>query len=478
MIRIHPIVLAILALFLVSCSGKKDKAQVLEQPNILFIAVDDLRPQLGCYGETLIQSPNIDQLAAEGTRFDRSYCNIPVCGASRASLMTGLMPTRNRFLTYFTKADEDAPGVTTLPKHFMNHGYQTISNGKIFHHDNDAADSWDEIWHPKSAGASWRDYAITENIAMDTTGDRRGPAFERAELDDVVYKDGKTAEKVIQDLARLKEGGKPFFLAAGFLKPHLPFNAPEKYWKIYDGKVQLPSNNFTPENAPPESIHTFGELRAYADIPAEGPVSDEMALNLIQGYNACVSYTDAQVGKILDALEELELEQSTIVILWGDHGWNLREHGLWCKHCNYETSLHTPMILRVPGTKQVPSTSEIVEYVDIYPTLCELAGLDLPEHLQGESFKELLFDPAAKSDGVAVCQWYKGITTIKEDHFYTEWIDDDDKMFTRMLYNHSDDPDENVNVSENSKNQAVIEELSSEMRLHRATNYFQEIPAN
>ena len=469
MIKTKLITLLVLAFVLGSCTGKKEKTQVPEQPNILFIAVDDLRPQLGCYGESQIFSPNIDQLAAEGTRFDRSYCNIPVCGASRASLMTGLRPARNRFLTYFTKADEDAAGVTTLPKHFRNNGYQTISNGKIFHHDNDAADSWDEIWHPKSSGASWRDYAIPENIGMDTTGDRRGPAFERAGVDDIVYKDGKTAEKVIRDLAKLKDGGKPFFLAAGFLKPHLPFNAPEKYWKQYDGKVALPYNNYTPRNAPAESMHTFGELRAYADIPAEGPVSDEMALDLIQGY------TDAQIGKILDALEALELEQSTIVILWGDHGWNLSEHGLWCKHCNYETALHTPMILRVPGTKQVKSTSEIVEYVDIYPTLCELAGLELPEHLQGESFKDLLFDPAAKSDGVAVCQWYKGVTTIKEDHFYTEWIDDDDQMFTRMLYDHSQDPDENVNVSENPENEAIIEELSADMRRHRAANYFQDI---
>ncbi len=463
-----------LALALVSCGGNTGKNQIPEQPNILFIAVDDLRPQLGCYGALQIHSPNIDQLAAEGTRFDRSYCNIPVCGASRASLMTGLRPARNRFLTFLSRADEEAPGITTLNKHFRDNGYYTISNGKIFHHDNDAADGWDEIWHPGSSSASWRDYALLENILMDTAGDRRGPAFERADVNDTLYKDGKTAEKVIRDLRKLKETGKSFFLAAGFLKPHLPFNAPEKYWKLYDGKVQLPYNNFTPENAPAESMHTFGELRAYADIPAEGPVSDQMAYKLIQGYYACVSYTDAQIGKVLDALKELELEQSTIVILWGDHGWNLREHGLWCKHCNYETSLHTPMILKVPGTKQVASTSQIVEYVDIYPTLCELTGLSLPGHLQGASFKDLLFNENAVSDGVAVCQWYKGVTTIRENYFYTEWIDEDDQMFTRMLYDHSADPDENVNISEHPENAVIIDELSQEMRRGRAENYFKE----
>lgn len=466
--------LFILAFSLLSCTGNTKKDQSSEQPNILFIAVDDLRPELGCYGETHIHSPNIDRLASQGTRFDRSYCNIPVCGASRASLMTGLRPARNRFLTYYTWIDEDAPGVTTLSKHFMDHGYTSISNGKILHHDLDAADSWDEIWHPGSSSASWRDYAIEANAAQDTSSSSRGPAFERAVLHDTAYKDGKTADKVISDLARLKKAGKPFFLTAGFLKPHLPFNAPEQYWKLYDGKVTLPENNYMPENAPRESMHNFGELRAYADIPAEGPVSDEMALDLIQGYYACVSYTDAQIGKILTALEELELEQSTIVILWGDHGWNLREHGLWCKHCNYETSLHTPLILKVPGTKQEASTSEIVEFVDIYPTLCELAGIPLPDHLEGDSFKELLFDKDAKSDGVAVCQWYKGVTTIKENHFYTEWIDEEDQMFTRMLYDHSVDPDENVNVSEDPENAAIIEELSAEMRRSRAADYFKE----
>ena len=467
--------IAILTLWVVltACNSQSGQPSELEAPNLLFIAVDDLRPELGCYGVDHIHSPNIDRLAAEGTRFDRSYCNIPVCGASRASLMTGLRPARNRFLNYTTRADKDAPGVVTLPKHFRNHGYYTISNGKIFHHGDDAADSWDEIWHPSSNSISWRDYATQENIKADTAERSRGAPFERAELHDTIYKDGKTAEKVIRDLRRMKEKDQPFFLTAGFLKPHLPFNAPEKYWKKYDGKVKLPLNNFPPENAPPESIHKFGELRAYMGIPPEGPVTDEMALDLIQGYYACVSYTDALIGKILDELERLELEQSTIVILWGDHGWNLREHGLWCKHCNYETSLHTPLILKVPGSKQVKSTYEIVEFVDIYPTLCELAGLDLPEHLQGNSFRDLLFDENSRSDGVAISQWRTGITTIRDDYFYTEWVNDSDSSYARMLYDHESDPRENINISEVPENAAIIDQLSEEMRRSRANNYFQ-----
>jgi arylsulfatase A-like enzyme len=439
---------------------------------VLFIAVDDLRPELGCYGRELIHSPHIDRLAAEGTRFDRSYCNIPVCGASRASLMTGLRPARNRFLTYLSRADEEAPGIVTLPGLFHQNGYRTISNGKIFHHDDDDFMSWDEIWHPPSNSPSWRDYALEENILRDTSDRFRGPPFERAAVADTVYKDGKIAQKTIGDLRKLEAGDKPFFLAAGFYKPHLPFNAPEKYWALYDGKVSLPENNYPPENAPKESLHNFGELRAYAGVPPEGPVTDEFARELIHGYYACVSFTDTQVGKVLEELERLKLDRSTIVILWGDHGWNLREHGLWCKHCNYETSLHTPLIIRVPGAEQVSASSEIVEYVDIYPTLCELAGLELPEHLQGKSFMNLLFDADARSDGVAVCQWYAGITTIRDQWFYTEWIDDQDRSYARMLYDHNTDPQENTNISEDPVHADIIGDLSAEMRRSRAPEYF------
>jgi arylsulfatase A-like enzyme len=464
----------ILLLFLIlsACSGSRESEKLPERPNVLFIAVDDLRPQLACYGQTHMVSPNIDQLARQGTRFDRSYCNIPVCGASRASLMTGLRPARNRFLTYLSRADEEAPGIITLPGLFHKNGYHTISNGKIFHHENDDSLSWNEIWHPVSNSPSWRDYALVENIQRDTSDKYRGPPFERAGVHDTIYKDGKIAQKTIRDLQKLKAGNKPFFLAAGFYKPHLPFNSPDKYWTLYDGKVSLPDNNYPPENAPRESIHNFGELRAYAGVPPKGPVTDDLAMKLIHGYYASVSYTDAQIGMVLDELVRLKLDRSTIVILWGDHGWNLREHGLWCKHCNYETSLHTPLIIRVPGQRQVEASSEIVEYVDIYPTLCELAGLDLPAHLQGNSFRDLLYDPEAKSDGIAVCQWYAGVTTIRENWFYTEWINDQDSSYARMLYDHNTDPEENFNISEDPLHVETIGDLSAEMRLSRAEDYF------
>tara|TARA_R110002049_G_scaffold308910_2_gene514835 strand:- start:6322 stop:7833 length:1512 start_codon:yes stop_codon:yes gene_type:complete len=446
-------------------------SSAIAQPNILFIVVDDLRTELGCYGAEHIKSPNIDRLANEGTLFQRAYCNIPVCGASRASILSGLRPTRDRFLNYESRADKEAPEAVTLPKYLKDNGYQTISNGKVFHHIEDSQDSWSEIWRPDSNGKTYRDYVLSENIKKDKklTG---AAAYERTDVEDNVYMDGKIAEKVIEDLRKLSKSNKPFFLTAGFLKPHLPFNAPEKYWKLYDEKVRLPYNNYPPENAPKESLHNFIELRSYSDIPYLGSIEDDMALKLIHGYYACVSYTDAQVGKVLDELKKLQLEKNTIVVLLGDHGWNLDEHGLWCKTANYETSLHTPLIIRVPGKDQVGSTNEIVEFVDIYPTLCKLAGLDLPNHLQGESFKDLLFDPNAKSDGIAISQMKSGVTTIKENFFYTEWIDDEDKSYARMLYDHNVDKDENYNISEQPKSASVVQELSNDMRNKRGENYF------
>ncbi len=460
-----------LAGLMLAC-GQTKESDSQKKPNVLFIAVDDLRPELACYGAEHIHSPHIDRLAAQGTRFDRSYCNIPVCGASRASLLSGLRPARARFLTYNTWLDEDAPGVLSLPGLFKSNGYTTISNGKIYHHDLDGKDGWNEIWHPASGSSSWRDYALAENALADSSDRHRGPPFERAGVADTAYKDGKLAEKVIRDLKKLRDAGKPFFLAAGFLKPHLPFNAPESYWALYDGGVVLPDNNYPPENAPREAFHNFGELRAYAGVPKQGPLSDQMAEQLIQGYYACVSYTDAQIGRVLDALEQLGLAENTIVILWGDHGWNLREHGLWCKHCNFENSLHTPLIVRVPGREQVPASGEIVEYVDIYPTLCELSGLEKPAHLQGVSFAPLLFNAAAKSDGIAVSRWYDGITVICDQYFYTEWVNDKDSSYARMLYDHAVDPKENRNLSEEPDLQELTLDLASQMRQERGSDYF------
>ncbi len=431
-----------------------------QQKNVLFIAVDDLRPELGCYGHPQIKSPNIDKLAQSGVLFTRSYCNIPVCGASRASIMSGVRPGTTRFVGYDCYLDEHLPGTVSLPMHFRNNGYTTISLGKIFHNQDDSKGSWDTNWRPQEAlGTSWRDYQLQENRDADKSNKSRGMPYEKADVPDEAYFDGKIATRAIEELKACSKTGKPFFLAVGFLKPHLPFNAPSKYWNMYpDETIKLPEYMQKPKNAPDVAMHNFGELRSYAGIPATGAVPEPMALKLIQGYYACVSYTDAQIGKLLTALEELGLSQNTIVVVFGDHGWHLGEHGLWCKHCNFEKVLHTPLIIRAPGLSAGVVSEKLVEHVDIYPTLCELTGLLKPFQLQGNSLVPLLNGGNPSWKDAIFCRWVKGETVITQTHSYTEWFNGNDSS-ARMLYNHTDDYEETVNVSEKPENKALVEEL-------------------
>lgn len=421
-----------------------------ERPNVLFIAVDDLRPELGCYGKQHMHSPNIDRLAASGTLFEQAYCMVPTCGASRASLMTGLRPSKRRFVSYLTVAEKDAPGITTMNTHFRSNGYHTASLGKVFHNAKDNAVGWSTpAWKPK--GIPW--YQRPENHKLHETrqklGSRkRGPAWESADVDDDAYADGVMTKRAIADLKRLKQNNQPFFMAVGFLKPHLPFIAPKKYWDLYDhSKIELPDNYHVPKNAPKESIHTSGEMRSYAGIPAKGPVSDDTARNLIHGYYACVSYTDALIGSLLAELDRLELADNTIVVLWGDHGWNLGEHTLWCKHSCYETSMQIPLIVRAPGIKGGQRRSHLVESIDLYPTLCELANLPLPKHLHGRSLSELMNNKDAEWKSAAVGRFQNG-DTIRTDGFrFTEYTDKKGRRTAKMLYSYDEDSGENANIA-------------------------------
>ncbi|NQU22120.1 MAG: sulfatase [Candidatus Nealsonbacteria bacterium] len=434
------------------------------RPNVLFIAVDDLRPELGCYGAERMHTPNIDRLAAQGTVFERAYCMVPTCGASRASLMTGVRPARNRFVNYLTWAEKDAPGIPTLNTHFKKHGYYTISNGKIFHHATDNAEGWSEpAWRPKGVPT----YQLAASQALQATrakqsGQRgRGPAFESADVADDAYADGKVLEKSVRDLRRLAKMDKPFFLATGFFKPHLPFVAPKKYWDLYDrDRIHLPETYRRPKDAPDVAIHNWGELRAYADVPARGPLPDEMARTLIHGYYACVSYTDAQIGKLLDELERLGVADNTIVILWGDHGWNLGEHTLWCKHSCFETSMHAPLIVAAPGIAGGVKTGGLTEFIDIYPSLCELADLAPPDHLQGKSFVPLMSDPSQKWKPSAIGRYINGDTIRTDKYRFTEYTTPGGGFRDRMLYDHQSDPQEDANVSGQKPSEGVVRELT------------------
>jgi iduronate 2-sulfatase len=458
----------LLLLILIVLASVSETSAETKRPNVLFIVVDDLRPELACYGKQHIHSPNIDRLAESGVLFERAYCMVPTCGASRASLMTGIRPARNRFVNYLTWAEKDAPGITTLNTQFRKNGYYTLSLGKVFHHPQDNSAGWSEsAWRPRGVSSYRRPENQELHKKKQKQGRRkRGPAWESADVPDNAYADGILAERAVADLRRMKNKDQPFYLTVGFFKPHLPFIAPQKYWDLYDHeKIQLPNNYHVPKDAPKESIHSSGELRAYAGIPAKGPVSDEEARNLIHGYYACVSYTDALIGKLLDELDRLELADNTIVVLWGDHGWNLGEHTLWCKHSCYDTSMHIPLIVRAPGIKGGQRRMGLVETIDLYPSLCELAGLPLPKHLQGRSFLTYMKNSQAEWKTAAVGRFRNG-DTIRTDNFrFTEYTNSKGKLTSRMLYDHAADPDENQNVVSQKRLNQTVTNLSE--ILHR-----------
>ncbi len=449
------------------------RAQAKKHPNILFIAVDDLRPQLGCYGHPKMQTPNMDKLAAKGTLFERAYCQVAVCGASRASLLSGLRPTPDRFKTYLDRVTEQAPGITSLPMYLRQNNYYTISNGKIYHHRDDDIHAWsEEPWRVGAALGGEHRWLRPENQEIHQknqqrskeTGDKknsRGPAYEWADVPDDRYPDDVMVTKSIQDLERLKEMDQPFFLATGFVRPHLPFNAPKRFWDLYDHKeIKIPDNYFHPKGAPDVALHNFGELRAYHEIPPTGSVSDDTARNLIHGYYASTSFVDYEIGRLLKALDDFDLRDNTIIILWGDHGWQLGEHAMWCKHCNFETSTHVPMLIHAPGFPNNNRSRALVEFVDIYPTLCELTGLPLPPHLQGTSFVPLLQDPDVPWKQAAFSRWGHGWSIRTDRYRYTEWRQNGE-VTDRMLYDHQIDPGENENISEKEENAVLVNRLSS-----------------
>ncbi len=439
--------------------------QASRKPNVLFISVDDLRPQLGCYGQHYMITPNIDRLANEGVLFNRAYCQVPVCGASRASLLTGLRPTPDRFVNYYTRADKDAPGITDLPKHFKQNGYRSISNGKIYHHKEDNQASWDEIFRP----SEFRQYQIRENRqSMKKFG--KALAYESPDVADNVLQGGKIADKVIQDLRQAKQSGQPAFITAGLTKPHLPFIAPKKYWDMYKREeINLADNPFAPKDSPKQALHNWGELRdMYTNIPKTGPVSDDLARTLIHGYYASATYSDAMIGNILNELDRLDMRQDTLIVLWGDHGWQLGEHGLWCKHANFNTSLQAPLIFSAPGISRNAKCNALVEFTDIYPTLCELAGLPLPSHLQGTSLVPQLKNPQAPGKKAVFSRYHKADSIRTDQYLYTEWSDKGN-VKARMLYDHHVDPAENINISEMPQNKELVAKLSHMLQSHCAS---------
>ncbi|MEM9327040.1 MAG: sulfatase [Bacteroidota bacterium] len=451
-------------LWLLSCVPSADSNDGPQ--NILFIVVDDLRPEFGAYGRAQVISPHLNRLAAEGTVFERAYCNVPVCGSSRASFLSGMRPGRTRFQgAYDTYLSKDLPGAVSLPRFLKNKGYSTHSLGKVYHHLKDDATAWESIWYPEPRNhTGWRDYQTQENIDLHNGDRSRGLPYEQAELPDSAYYDGRIAIRAMDQLEAMKGQTSPFFMAVGFLKPHLPFNAPKMYWDLYDStQINLPSNYIKPITTPGRAFHNFGELRNYNSIPKEGAVTDEMAKRLIHGYYACVSYTDAQIGKVLGKLEELGLAENTIVVLIGDHGWNLGDHQLWCKHCNFESSLHTPLIVKAPSIRGPKRVADIVEFVDIYPSLVDMVELPVPIALEGQSFVPLM-QGKTRSKDYAISKYWSGMTIIQDQWFYTEWIDDSLSIDGRMLFDHSVDSLEINNLAEDPQYAGIVADLHQKLR--------------
>ena len=382
--------------------------------NVLFIAVDDLRPELSCYGNTVVKTPNFDRLARRGMVFNRAYCQQAVCSPSRASIMTGKRPDATRVWDLETHFRVALPNVKTVGQYFKEHGYFSQGMGKIFHGGFDDEPTWSTPWMTPKAPAYAKAPTATDVVKEDPKNKGKGVAFEAGDVADDFYTDGKTSRLAAQTIAELTKKGQPFFLAVGLSKPHLPFVSPKKYWDLYDpAKIPDTASPF-PVGAPAYvGDSDSGEFRAYTNVPpkdkklARTPLPAAFAQQVRHGYYAAVSYTDANLGILLDALDKEGIADHTVIVLWGDHGWKLGDHEEWGKHTNFEVDARVPLIFSYPGQKTAgQKTSSLVEFVDVYPTLADLCGLPKPT-TDGVSLKPVLENPAVTVKPVAISQYPK-----------------------------------------------------------------------
>ncbi|VGO23156.1 sulfatase [Pontiella sulfatireligans] len=443
-------------------------------PNVLFVAVDDLRTDLGCYVADYMKTPNIDKLANGGLLFEQAYCQQAVCGPSRISLLTGLRPDTTKVYTLDQPLDKELPDTLTLPQHFKQNGYKTISLGKIYHHGTDDKEFWDVLDScsaPKYANP--KNVALVEKLTKEahakglTKGKEfrkatQGPPVECADVPDNTYGDGITADRAIEAIRN--KGDEPLFLAVGFRKPHLTFAAPKTYWDLYDhDTITIPSHD-RPEGAADLAFTTWGELRGYHGMPENGGVTDEQAKTLIHGYRACVSYIDAQLGRVLAELDKQGLREDTIIVLWGDHGWKLGDYGDWCKHTNFELDTHVPLIYSGLGVPAGKRSAALVEFVDIFPTLAEACGLEVPE-CDGLSSVPLFKDPSKPWKKAAFSQYPRGGGmghTIRSGKWrYTEWKNSKGKVTARELYDHSESDIATVNLADHPEYKNVAKKMAA-----------------
>ncbi len=439
-----------------------------KKPNILLIISDDLRTELNCYGESYIKSPNIDKLANEGTVFTSAYVQQAVCAASRASFLTGVRPNTTGvdypYSEYFVNTFW--PSHPSIAEYFERQNYEVRTFGKINHGPQDKIKTLNYI--PKGL----KFYASEENIKLGGPKGRskETPPFENADVPDEAYQDGMIAKEAVKAIKDLAGGKEPFFLAVGFKKPHLPFCAPKKYWDMYnDSEIQLAVNPELPKGAPSYAV-SQKELNSYKTPPkVNGEFSPEYQKTLKHAYAACVSYVDAQVGKLMNQLKESKALDNTIVIFMSDHGWHLGEQGTWGKQTNYENATRAPLIISLPGKARGVRINQFVEYVDIYPTLVELAGFEPADYLEGNSFLPLFDDPAKEWKSAAFSQFprngFEGYAIRTKDFRYVEWRSDkDSSLMSIELYDHRSDPIESVNVASEKKYGEVVKKLAARLK--------------
>lgn len=499
------------------------------RPNVLFIAVDDLKPILGCYGDKLIKTPNIDRIAKNGTVFMTNYCQQAVSGPTRASLMTGMRPDYTKVWDLKTRMRNVNPDILSLPQYLIQQGYSTQGIGKVYDPrcvDKDLdGPSWSVPYYKRSdkyiskkTGKPESYYQLPETKELirkyRAEGESKGlknsvlndyihkfvkPSVECADVPDNAYTDGSNALQSKDILIKLAKDDKPFFFAVGFSRPHLPFVAPKKYWDLYK-RNEMPVAQFQQKakNSPDLAYHTASELYSYSDIPPLASFSDQKVgldlpldkqRELIHGYYAATSYTDAQVGILLHTLDSLDMLKNTIIILWGDHGWHLGDHNLWCKHTNFEQATHAPLLISTPWIK--PSkTKSPSEFIDIFPTICDLLGVAIPGHLDGKSLVPVMKNPKIKVKDFAVSQYprthnkeetemlgwsdgqYMGYSIRTERYRYTIWMKDSfrsykpfnkDLAIASELYDYEKDPNETVNVVADKEYAFVSNELHNKM---------------
>lgn len=496
--------------FIVGC-GNHEK-DIKKRHNVLFISIDDLRTSLGVYDDTIVVSPNIDRLASEGFTFKEAFCQSAVCAPSRASLMTGVRPDSTRVWHLGNKFREINPAAITMPQHFSKFGYHTVNIGKIFHNYMPDSISWDEPdlrpsryvkkdWLKRDGETFYISPEVNESqkIKRDSLlklkpvryadGWNTGPAWEAADVHDTMYYDGAQTKLAKETLTRLSKSNQPFYFGLGYFRPHLPFTVPKKYWDLYDREsIPLSANPEIPQNAPIQTMNSMYELRHYDGFghithpTGSYELSEDTIRTLKQGYYASVSYVDALIGDLISHMKDLGIYKNTIIVVWGDHGYKLGDHNSWGKMTNYNIDLKVPIIIRYPDQPNRGMESEgITELVDLFPTLCELADIETPDYMQGQSLVPLIENPTQEWKSAAFSQFhrrpkvsadgkrYMGYSMNTKEYHYIEWYTWNHKTGEKgtlenvELYDRINDPHEKVNIAISESLTTKIQELSIQL---------------